>query len=529
MDRVSRSRPPAASSSALGKRSRDTTDHQVLKPPKHPRLVGPSSESKAAAPSTQHTGASATVSIGATLGRFTRQLGQGASGIVVEAKRKRRVVAIKLFAKGDEAAKNERKMLQRLRENDGEKQGKCIRLLDYFRHDGVDCIVMPCCPISLSRFLTENGGMPFPMSHIQSVARQLLAATSFLQTLTMIHTNIKPDNILLCNDAYQTFVYKRQHQRRVLYSTEIRLADFGSSAVEKDTRTKLVTTCYYRAPEVILGRRWSYAIDVWSVYYVSGLFIHLYVTIYLLEGDPTPNRPVVVIWAVTLVLEISIFTVNVIRLTDRHQVLRNIVPGVWTIAYGPDTWDYVDISINAFRLIVLLFLLGVHTLIAYSRSNVREKSNDDDSETAQSDETMPLLGATDGPANGSANGTTKRPSRDSTESSANGSSSSSETLVDGTTPGASPAEETAFYRPRKLPHKTWWEYLTSYSLFFPYLWPRDSARLKRVVVVCFLILIVQRIVNFLVPNQIGHITDAFEAGTGMPWVEILIFIFYKVL
>ncbi|CAK7197935.1 ATP-binding cassette-type vacuolar membrane transporter Hmt1 [Sporothrix eucalyptigena] len=95
--------------------------------------------------------------------------------------------------------------------------------------------------------------------------------------------------------------------------------------------------------------------------------------------------------------------------------------------------------------------------------------------------------------------------------------------------GGNEADETAFYRPQKLPHKTWWEYLTSYSLFFPYLWPRDSTKLKLVVVVCFLILVLQRIVNFLVPNQIGHITDAFEAGTGMPWLEILIFVFYKVL
>ncbi|KAL1911214.1 ATP-binding cassette-type vacuolar membrane transporter Hmt1 [Sporothrix stenoceras] len=318
-----------------------------------------------------------------------------------------------------------------------------------------------------------------------------------------------------------------------------------------------------------------------SVYYISGLFMHLYALIYLIEGDLIPNRPVIIFWTTTLAFEVAIFTVNIIRLTGRHQVLRSIVLDVWTVAYGPDKWDYLDISIGAFRLIVLVFLLGVYISITYSRNAVREKVEDDDlaasytAETDRADESTPLLSngganqvsysttrsrATNGNAHGSGaddengnangsiaahiNGPTKRAANGSTNGTAKDAANGSvngifRTPADGTSlPNDSisngqtrpnEAEETAFYRPQKLPHKTWWEYLTSYSLFFPYLWPRDSPKLKLVVVVCFLILVVQRIVNFLVPNQIGHITDAFEAGTGLPWVEILIFIFYKVL
>lgn len=313
--------------------------------------------------------------------------------------------------------------------------------------------------------------------------------------------------------------------------------------------------------------------------------MHLYALIYLLEGDLTPNRPVIIFWTTTLAFEVSIFTVNIIRLTGRHQVLRSIVFDVWTIAYGPDKWDYLDISIGAFRLLALLFLFGVNISITYSRNVVREKLEDGDlaasqpTEVAHTDESTPLLsnggaervayntthskstngtahssegdtddgntngsrdglidGATKGSDNGSVNGSANGSVKSATNGSANG---SPKTPTDVATPPTdsvsngqtrpNEAEDTAFYRPQKLPHKTWWEYLTSYSLFFPYLWPSDSARLRLVVVVCFLILIVQRIVNFLVPNQIGHITDAFEAGTGLPWVEILIFIFYKVL
>ncbi|KIH92962.1 hypothetical protein SPBR_02296 [Sporothrix brasiliensis 5110] len=303
-----------------------------------------------------------------------------------------------------------------------------------------------------------------------------------------------------------------------------------------------------------------------SVYYISGLFMHLYALIYLVEGDLIPNQPVIIFWATTLAVEVTIFTFNIIRLRGYHQVLRSIVLDVWTVAYGPDKWDYVDISIGVFRLFVLAFLLGVNISINYSRNAVREKVEDDNlppaTEVDHTDESTPLLRngsaerisydttssrATNGTAHGSGNdvengsakyvdGATKGKSAGSVNGSANGSTpeltDSNAPVTDSASDGhARPneAEETAFYRPRKLPHKTWWEYLTSYSLFFPYLWPRDSPRLKLVVVVCFLILVVQRIVNFLVPNQIGHITDAFEAGTGLPWIEILIFIFYKVL
>ena len=38
--------------------------------------------------------------------------------------------------------------------------------------------------------------------------------------------------------------------------------------------------------------------------------------------------------------------------------------------------------------------------------------------------------------------------------------------------------EAAFYRPNKLPHKTWFEYCRRYLVFFPYLWPSKSARLQ---------------------------------------------------
>ena len=280
-----------------------------------------------------------------------------------------------------------------------------------------------------------------------------------------------------------------------------------------------------------------------------------------------------------MAFEVAIFFTNIIRLSGTHQVLQSLVLDVWISVDGPDSWDYLDMSIGAVRLFFVICLVGVYLSMTWSRnSRLREKLDHLSAlSNGTTNETTPLIGNghshalayhsvipetlngttrthgdlesgdanvnghTNGYANGSVSGSENSPTNGSAHKPANRALKTKPTVngavcAGNTTPSetASPSgpidgEEAAFYRPHKLPHKTWWEYLTSYSLFFPYLWPRENAKLKLILVVCFCILLLQRIVNFLVPNQIGHITDAFENRSGMPWSEIFFFIFYKML
>jgi ABC-type bacteriocin/lantibiotic exporter with double-glycine peptidase domain len=82
-----------------------------------------------------------------------------------------------------------------------------------------------------------------------------------------------------------------------------------------------------------------------------------------------------------------------------------------------------------------------------------------------------------------------------------------------------------------MPSTSWWEYLSGYSLFFPYLWPSKSRRLQIIVVLCFILLVLQRIVNVLVPNKVGDIITilANEEGTDfrVPWLEILTYVILR--
>lgn len=115
--------------------------------------------------------------------RITKLLGQGTFGKVVQAydRESKQSVAVKVIRsvqKYRDAAKIELRALQTLRQNDAENRYRCIHLRDCFDFRGHICIVTDLLDLSLFDFLKGNGFVPFPNSHIQSFARQLLTSVA---------------------------------------------------------------------------------------------------------------------------------------------------------------------------------------------------------------------------------------------------------------------------------------------------------------------------------------------------------------
>jgi ATP-binding cassette, subfamily B, vacuolar membrane transporter HMT1/ACLQ len=103
---------------------------------------------------------------------------------------------------------------------------------------------------------------------------------------------------------------------------------------------------------------------------------------------------------------------------------------------------------------------------------------------------------------------------------------------------AAPADSAAFYRPTTAQARSWWEYFRGYSLFFPYLWPSSSFSLQVIVIVCFALVLAQRVMNILVPIQTGLVTNLLAAAREdyedgikpqMPWLQICLLILYKLV
>lgn len=93
----------------------------------------------------------------------------------------------------------------------------------------------------------------------------MLEAISFLHSMKLVHTDLKPENVLLVNGSYSVQQVGKK-KVRIPRDNAIKLIDFGCATYDDDEhKSDLIATRQYRAPEVIMGLPWSYPSDIWSV------------------------------------------------------------------------------------------------------------------------------------------------------------------------------------------------------------------------------------------------------------------------
>ena len=59
-------------------------------------------------------------------------------------------------------------------------------------------------------------------------------------------------------------------ERAEPYCTDVKLIDFGGATYDNDSKSTIITTRQYRAPEVMLGLSWSFPADIWSAACIIG-------------------------------------------------------------------------------------------------------------------------------------------------------------------------------------------------------------------------------------------------------------------
>jgi len=194
------------------------------------------------------------------------------------------------------------------------------------------------------------------------------------------------------------------------------------------------------------------------------------------------------------------------------------------LSKGAHLWDTIDLGIGALRICLITLLTGLYLFLTAKRAARQRRLLDEESNPSDSDERTPLISnsaAYGVPATGGRPG---RLLRNNTDYSTVNISPPSE-------PGCQQREEdAAFYRPEKLPHKTWFEYCRGYSIFFPYLWPAKSLRLQGLVLLCFILVICQRVVNVMVPYMMRNVTESLGAPDKHEvWSQLGLLIVYKLL
>ncbi|KAK8893336.1 hypothetical protein M9Y10_021753 [Tritrichomonas musculus] len=118
-----------------------------------------------------------------------------------------------------------------------------------FFYHGHECLVTEALGPTLLKILKERRFAGLGLDLVQSVLKDLLAALAALSTINLIHTDVKPENIL----------------QKSMTSRHVKLIDYGNSVIVGDYRNFYIQSRFYRSPEVMLNLPFDTKIDVWSL------------------------------------------------------------------------------------------------------------------------------------------------------------------------------------------------------------------------------------------------------------------------
>jgi dual specificity protein kinase YAK1 len=123
------------------------------------------------------------------------------------------------------------------------------RLLSHFDFAGHTCIVTELLGSDLYTLLQSRDSVGLPIAILQSFARDLFQALVFFKRCSVVHGDLKPENVLVANHA----------------ETHVKVIDFGSARLVSQPQKDYIQSRYYRAPEIVMRIVHGMAIDVWSV------------------------------------------------------------------------------------------------------------------------------------------------------------------------------------------------------------------------------------------------------------------------
>ncbi|KAI9027499.1 kinase-like domain-containing protein [Phycomyces nitens] len=181
-------------------------------------------------------------------------LGRGVFSSVVKAKdtETNEEVAIKMIRNNETMYKSgmrELNFLKKLMEADPDNKKHIIRFQRHFEHRNHLCLVFESLSMNLRDVLKKYGkDVGISIKAVRVYAQQLFLSLSLLRKCNILHADIKPDNVLVSESK-----------------NTLKLCDLGSASDASDNEiTPYLVSRFYRAPEIVLGLTYDYAIDVWS-------------------------------------------------------------------------------------------------------------------------------------------------------------------------------------------------------------------------------------------------------------------------
>ncbi|KAJ7197894.1 kinase-like domain-containing protein [Mycena rebaudengoi] len=207
---------------------------------------------------------------GAPLDQSLGQISYGASGVVWKAAdvRSGRLIALKVFnasrrdlGDGDRVSE----IFELLFSRPHPCHKLFVNLLGRTVYDGNDCLLYELGGMSLDRLLKVPELAPLLYRHVREIACQVARAIEFMHSLNVVHSDIKPANVVLVDDG-RLIVQQLQASGafEILRSAAIKVIDLDDAVRMSYVRRHNAGTNAYRAPEICAGRSWSKPIDAFS-------------------------------------------------------------------------------------------------------------------------------------------------------------------------------------------------------------------------------------------------------------------------
>ncbi|XP_075166881.1 SRSF protein kinase 3-like [Haematobia irritans] len=161
----------------------------------------------------------------------------------------KRYVAIKIVKSAQhfaETARDEIKILKSVRDSDpnNPRRQKTVQLLDDFKITGVNgthiCMVFEVLGDNLLKLIRKSNYRGIPIENVKTITRQVLEGLDYLHTCCkIIHTDIKPENVLLC--VNENYVRKLANEATELYVMNFKMYPSFVSRAPKEYREPQIT------------------------------------------------------------------------------------------------------------------------------------------------------------------------------------------------------------------------------------------------------------------------------------------------
>lgn len=247
-----------------------------------------------------------------------------------------------------------------------------------------------------------------------------------------------------------------------------------------------------------------------QIYLIGSYMVYALLQITLIDTKPSPNAAHLITWIAASLMEIILLGASFGVYTTEHREPRVGDPRGGEVQKDMTEWEITEVTLDLVRILLLIALVAFYSLFVYLQGASRKKAL----AAAQAGERQSLLAE-----HQAENGTTAP--------NANGYGT-----ANGKPHGPHHEAPAGWEKPANPPSRSWWEYIRAYGMFIPYIWPHKDRRLQIFFVLCFLIVILQRGIQILVPIQAGVITNALAGEDGgpmrMPWVEIILYIVYRI-